>query len=175
MIEGTIYFLKAPEIERIKIGYSRKALHLRIRRLDWDSPVDLELFGIIEVEDFEMSVEDFETQLHSRFHERRIHGEWFIYDEGFLVEITNIPGFTPARKVKIPQMNRQGPRLSPATVLEIDKLLREKQGVNRPYGYIADISRKFGVTIPTISFIEEGRTWSHMTGRKRTSSYGSRK
>jgi hypothetical protein len=65
-----IYFLRAREIGRVKIGYSANPKK-RIASLQTASPTQLELIRIIE------GTKDDEKDLHRKFAKLRIGGEWF--------------------------------------------------------------------------------------------------
>lgn len=67
---GFIYFVHAPDLKRIKIGFTVN-LKVRLNELQMGSPADLKLLvavrGPLQVE----------FALLAAFHNYRIHGEWF--------------------------------------------------------------------------------------------------
>jgi len=71
--ESIIYFLKAEDTDRIKIGYSKNVRN-RLRSLKSESPVKLRLVTYIKG-DIEK-----ESEIHSRFERYRIGGEWFKFE-----------------------------------------------------------------------------------------------
>ena len=78
-IYSRVYFLHAPEVDRIKIGFSSRDVGSRVQSLQTGSPVKLELLGTIvgDVQD--------EGALHQRWAKARIRGEWF--DGSILPEV----------------------------------------------------------------------------------------
>lgn len=65
-----IYFLAAPQVGRVKIGYS-DAPERRIQEIRLMCPVPVELIAVVGG-----SYKD-EAALHRRFADLRRHGEWF--------------------------------------------------------------------------------------------------
>lgn len=68
---GFVYFIHAPRAKRIKIGWTSRPPHLRLRALLCVSPMALRGLGVIPAEKVS------EKELHRRFGEFRSHGEWF--------------------------------------------------------------------------------------------------
>lgn len=66
----SIYFILAPEAERIKIGYSAYP-EKRINQLLTSSPYELEVLAVTP------GTQDEERELHRRFAHLRQHREWF--------------------------------------------------------------------------------------------------
>jgi hypothetical protein len=67
--EGFTYFVQSDEGGPVKIGFSVKPIE-RLKGLQTGSPVKLKILGLIN--------EDQEDKLHNKFHNFRLHGEWFI-------------------------------------------------------------------------------------------------
>lgn len=65
-----LYFIYAPEADRVKIGIS-KTPNKRLQALMRSSPIDLELLGIVPGD------ENDESKLHSRFAQNLFRDEWF--------------------------------------------------------------------------------------------------
>ena len=88
----SVYFVSAPELGRVKIGFAADP-RTRLGKLRADSPTRLVLLAVIDG--------DVETEkdLHSRFSNFRLHGEWFTLD-GALQEFVDSlkPYEPPARK-----------------------------------------------------------------------------
>jgi len=70
--ETGIYFVLAPDVNRVKIGKS-KNLPNRLTALKTGSPVELELVAYF------LGPHDAEPFIHKVFHKYRLHGEWFSY------------------------------------------------------------------------------------------------
>jgi hypothetical protein len=70
MTDGYVYFIQATRCRLIKIGYSADPVR-RFRNLQTANPEPLQPLGIIAG-----TIED-EWDLHERFHNDRVHGEWF--------------------------------------------------------------------------------------------------
>jgi len=68
-----IYFLYAPELDRVKIGHTRseQTIKKRISTLKTSCPCSVFLIAVFKGD---ASRESF---LHKRFTENRVHGEWF--------------------------------------------------------------------------------------------------
>lgn len=71
---GAIYFIRDPEAEAVKVGYSREHLN-RLSNLQVGSARRLELIGLVA------APPQVESIVHRQFCEGRIHGEWF-WDRG---------------------------------------------------------------------------------------------
>lgn len=69
--EGTIYFIGCTAPPSIKIGYTRGSAFSRARQLQTGSPVPL---GVLATMPGTMLKE---SELHQRFREHRMEGEWF--------------------------------------------------------------------------------------------------
>lgn len=65
-----IYFIQTKESGKIKIGYSTSP-DKRIKDLQIANPEKLELIGLLK------GSKDYEKQIHQKFEELNIHGEWF--------------------------------------------------------------------------------------------------
>lgn len=72
---GTIYFVLAEEVNRVKIGYADDAKK-RLRELQIGSPVLLKLMAVFKGK----TIED-EAFLHTVFDDYRVHGEWFEFSQ----------------------------------------------------------------------------------------------
>jgi hypothetical protein len=75
---GLVYFIRAKGTSFVKIGYTRN-LPQRLQTLQTACPHALEV-------DFSMKTRDFvalERKLHQENQSRRVHGEWFTFEEGF--------------------------------------------------------------------------------------------
>jgi hypothetical protein len=68
---GYIYFIAAPEIGRVKIGWSLLNPDSRFAALDTASPVALEKWALMRGRQF------IERELHARFAIHSVKGEWF--------------------------------------------------------------------------------------------------
>ena len=77
--EGVVYVIAAPEVWRVKIGYTTESPQTRLLQLQTASPVPLVLVG-----SFPGSVR-LERDLHAWFADKRRCGEWF--DMGIVDEI----------------------------------------------------------------------------------------
>lgn len=69
--DGCVYFIAAPEVKRVKIGFSLGHPDERLAGLQTGSPVDLVPLGIV------LGGLTVERKLHQRFAELRVRGEWF--------------------------------------------------------------------------------------------------
>lgn len=76
---GSVYVVEAPAVGRQKIGHTVRDPLVRLRGLQSGSPVLLELRCSFE------APPDVEAQLHDRFADCRLHGEWFDLTEKQLV------------------------------------------------------------------------------------------
>lgn len=68
---GTIYYIVCPDTFRVKIGFTMGSPEARLRALRTGSPTEIMLLAIHH------GTLDDERRLHERFHELRLHGEWF--------------------------------------------------------------------------------------------------
>lgn len=68
--EGYVYFIHAPEVGRIKIGFTQN-LAFRLRELEMGSPTHLLLMRSVQ------GTLHLEQTILSLFHKYRLHGEWF--------------------------------------------------------------------------------------------------
>lgn len=73
--KGYVYFVLAPEVGRVKIGYSEKPPYNRMIDLQVGSPVKLELIYSIPGGPL------LEKGIHAKFDSYRLHGEWFEYTD----------------------------------------------------------------------------------------------
>jgi len=69
-----VYFIEATGLNRVKIGYATNPTK-RIKDLDTGSAVNLELLGVVPGSLAK------ERQLHQKFAQYRIKGEWFNYSD----------------------------------------------------------------------------------------------
>lgn len=67
---GAIYFVYAPEVDRMKIGYTQ-SVRSRFKGLQSASPVKLVLVAVAH------GTRADEANLHKEFDEYRTHGEWY--------------------------------------------------------------------------------------------------
>lgn len=79
--EDSVYFIKAPVVDLVKIGYARDVAE-RFARLRTLSPVPLELVHVVEG-----AGRGGEVQLHEMFADLRDHGEWFRFEPPITTEI----------------------------------------------------------------------------------------
>jgi len=79
-----VYFIQGVVLKHVKIGYStRSALINRLKNHQTGSPDRLQLLGVI------LGGRKFEAELHRKFNNVRLHGEWFEYSkelENFIKE-----------------------------------------------------------------------------------------
>lgn len=68
---GFVYFVLAPSVRRIKIGFTDESPEIRLNALRTASPVALERLALIA------GSLEFEKLLHARFRRHRTHLEWF--------------------------------------------------------------------------------------------------
>lgn len=71
MARGYVYFVHAPEVSRIKIGWSAEHPDVRLAALRTGSPVVLERMGFLR------GKSSLENQMHARFRKHRLQREWF--------------------------------------------------------------------------------------------------
>lgn len=69
-----VYFIAAPEVSRIKIGYSQKEPNRRLDSLRGSAPCPLEPLGVI------LGDRSYEKLLHQTFEPLRTHREWYRAD-----------------------------------------------------------------------------------------------
>lgn len=74
MNEGYVYFILDREMDRVKIGYTRKDPNKRLKQLQTGSSSELELLYYVEANGFNT-----ERYLQRLFNGLKIHGEWFEY------------------------------------------------------------------------------------------------
>lgn len=74
-VRGFIYFVLAPDVNRIKIGFTQKNNPLRLRALKGQSPIDIKLLYVME------GTRLIESELHNNFRAYHHHGEWFDYSD----------------------------------------------------------------------------------------------
>jgi hypothetical protein len=70
-MSGYVYFITTAEADRVKIGFTSNSPASRLRELQTGSPFEL---CIIATECGSLAREQ---ELHRRFAEHRLHGEWF--------------------------------------------------------------------------------------------------
>jgi hypothetical protein len=70
-------YLISHEDKFLKIGHTRN-INNRLRQLQVSSPVKLEVINLIKGD------VNLEKELHNRFKELRVNGEWFVYDAEIL-------------------------------------------------------------------------------------------
>ena len=75
-IPGWVYLVKAEDINQYKIGQS-KAPNIRLKALQKQSPIKLTLIHLIQCAD----VGKAEANLHKRFADYKVSGEWFELDQ----------------------------------------------------------------------------------------------
>lgn len=80
----TVYFILAPEVNRIKIGYTTN-LEKRLDYLQTHSPCTLKLLHYIEYASIMV-----ERKLHKRFAELHHHGEWFEFRGSLKTFVANL-------------------------------------------------------------------------------------
>ena len=67
-----LYLIYARDVGRVKIGLSNDPTK-RLKQLQTGSPVELELFAFKNYQNAHVK----ESELHQRFQNKRVHGEWF--------------------------------------------------------------------------------------------------
>lgn len=70
--KGYVYFIRFSS-RTYKIGMTRQNPHKRLAEIQTGCPVQLVIYGYIETD----KPEEIEAELHKRFNDRRISGEWF--------------------------------------------------------------------------------------------------
>lgn len=78
-----IYFIQGEITKRIKIGYTKGFIQKRMQDLQTGSPDKLIFLGA------HPGTEKEESELHTMFHQHRLHGEWFNNDESLNEYISN--------------------------------------------------------------------------------------
>jgi hypothetical protein len=68
---GYVYFIHAPAVNLVKIGFTAAVPDRRLRALRCGSPVRLKRLGLLR------GPRQLEKSLHARFREHHSHGEWF--------------------------------------------------------------------------------------------------
>lgn len=136
-----IYFILAPELGRIKIGFAKQPWS-RLSKLQTDCPCDVRLVAFIDGDVVA------EKALHARFADQRLRGEWFTYS-GAVQEY--IQSLEPA-----PAKTKYQSRLQP---------ICDAAGIGRSYAS-AIVT---GKTIPPVSlmlhlFSEIGWRHPHLQG-----------
>lgn len=81
----TVYFAQVAGNGPIKIGFTRKCLEMKLRRLRWACPYPLVILATMD------GTAPEEKRLHARFGAHRIHGEWFHPSPVLLAFIAQIP------------------------------------------------------------------------------------
>ena len=84
-----IYFFKAVNLNRVKIGMSRN-VHQRLGKVQTTSPVELELIKIIRTNDRYPN----DVSIHALFQNIRLHNEWFeltLELQAFIDELDSVP------------------------------------------------------------------------------------
>jgi ribosome-binding protein aMBF1 (putative translation factor) len=109
-----IYFIENIETKHIKIGFTTNVKH-RLGQLQTSSPHELRVLSVCEGDD------KYEKELHSRFNESRLKGEWFNPDKELLDHIKSLEpyqsiskkydGITRLRKDKHLSMEDVGKKL----------------------------------------------------------------
>lgn len=72
----SVYFIQAGTLPIVKIGSTNSRVDLRLNHLQVGSWEPLKLIGVIE-----NSKPELEAELHKRFSDNRIRGEWFALDD----------------------------------------------------------------------------------------------
>lgn len=70
LTEGFVYFIYAPEVDRVKIGFTVN-LKQRFKELQLGSPTALEMLTYVR------GTFQLELAILAIFHKYRLHGEWF--------------------------------------------------------------------------------------------------
>jgi len=97
----SVYFIHAPEIGRVKIGYSLDA-SVRMRRMQPESPCALVLLGIVEGTLWK------EYTLHEMFDAEWVHNEWYQCSDRLMAWINRaISGEQPDIEVSLTQSRRR--------------------------------------------------------------------
>jgi hypothetical protein len=87
-VQVLVYFIYAPEVDRVKIGITGGDIAKRFSTLQGQSPTELEMLGVMEATQFT------EIELHERFRYCHSHREWFHMDrelKKFIEENSKMP------------------------------------------------------------------------------------
>lgn len=74
---GYVYFIRQAEDEIFKIGMTNRTPKSRLDQLQVTSPFELNIFGFIKA----INARKVERQLHKKFRDYRLNGEWFNLSE----------------------------------------------------------------------------------------------
>jgi len=88
-----IYFIKAGNLNQIKIGYSKNP-KARFYAINLSSPINLQLIKTIQGE------KDNEKNIHKKFSHIKVKGEWFQQTKELMDFIENITDFEIEKKKK---------------------------------------------------------------------------
>jgi len=77
---GYVYFIRKENQNVFKIGMTTNAPETRLKQIQTSTPDRLSIFGVLEAN----SPRRLESELHERYKEHRIMGEWFRLDPGKL-------------------------------------------------------------------------------------------
>lgn len=77
-VTSTLYFIVAPEVNRIKIGVTQRPLARRLSEIAGYSPVFVYILAYTTV--FKDKAFKMEKQIHEILRRKHTHGEWFNYD-----------------------------------------------------------------------------------------------
>lgn len=130
----SVYFIHAPEVGRVKIGYATDAIS-RFRKICSDCCCEVILCAVIDGD------LDREADLHSRFSDYRENGEWFRF-EGEIVAFVEGLG----QQFRLRRMPTSIPD-------DASELLRARKRANLSQ---ADLADRLGVTQSTVSRFERG-------------------
>lgn len=83
--DSFVYLIGAPEVRRLKIGFSNGVEH-RFKQIAGASPVEIYLLCSIR------GTEADEFALHERFSDLHCIGEWFEWDEAILAHFESVVG-----------------------------------------------------------------------------------
>jgi hypothetical protein len=84
----TLYFIVAPEVNKIKIGTTQRPLAKRLKELKTYSPVPLYLLAYVTVVGTKSL--EIEEKTHSDLKNNYSHGEWFWYDNKIREYVANL-------------------------------------------------------------------------------------
>ena len=103
-----VYFVEAVESKRIKIGFAHD-VDVRVKLLQTGSPERLRVLAVIH-----SAPASHERELHERFADARLHGEWFAPADALLAFIRHVLNPAPADKVPVVQgtLTASGTRIS---------------------------------------------------------------
>jgi len=77
---GYVYLIHCKETTFYKIGISKKDYYLRLSGIQTGCPFELEMIYVIHSNDYR----NLETEVHDKFRDKRVRGEWFDLDEASL-------------------------------------------------------------------------------------------